>query len=116
MDAEGRSRILRHWVHWSLLAGVIVSGVLLALGLVTALASGQSRPKGAPSIPGLLRQAVHGEGVGLLYVGLLLLIATPILRVVVLAVGWAVEKQWRFAAVAVVVLTLLGLGLLLGVG
>src|SRR5690348_12539708 len=108
---------LRRWVHWSLLAGVIVSGTLLALGLLVTLVSGQPRPEGKPpDLQTLLRQAAHGEGVGLLDVGLMLLIATPVLRVAVLAAGWAVERQWRFAAVAAAVLALLGLSLVLGVG
>jgi hypothetical protein len=42
--------------------------------------------------------------------------ATPIVRVGVLAVGWTIEGDWRFAAVAATVLALLGLSLYLGMG
>jgi uncharacterized membrane protein len=41
---------------------------------------------------------------------------TPILRVVVLLAGWAIDREWRFSAVALTVLALLIASLLLGVG
>jgi uncharacterized membrane protein len=113
---QPRPNRLQRLVHLSLLAGVAVSGVLLAAGLVVALVSGQPRPEGpAPPVAAVLRSAARGDGVGLLDAGLLLLIATPVLRVAVLAVGWGVEGSWRFAAVAVLVLGLLALGLVLGI-
>jgi uncharacterized membrane protein len=48
--------------------------------------------------------------------GLLILIGTPVLRVAVLAVGWWMMGDRRFAAVALTVLALLGLSLALGLG
>lgn len=41
---------------------------------------------------------------------------TPLFRVAVLAVGWALDEERRFAIVALVVLCLLGLSLILGIG
>ena len=48
--------------------------------------------------------------------GLLALMATPMLRVAVLALGWGLAGERRFAAVALAVLGLLGVGIALGVG
>jgi uncharacterized membrane protein len=41
---------------------------------------------------------------------------TPILRVLVLAIGWLLEKEWRFAAIALCVLALLATSVVLGTG
>jgi len=46
--------------------------------------------------------------------GILALMATPILRVGVLAAGWSLEGERRFAAIAGAVLILLGASLYLG--
>ncbi len=100
-----------------LLTGLIPSGILLALGLIVALASGQPRPDTPPAGFGvLIRTAPHGESVSMLELGVLLLMLTPLLRVIVLAVGWASQRNWRFAPVAVVVLSLLAISLAIGVG
>jgi uncharacterized membrane protein len=60
--------------------------------------------------------ASSGNGVALIYVGLLVLIGTPILRVAVLALGWGVAGSWRFLAVSLAVLALLAASFFLGVG
>jgi uncharacterized membrane protein len=117
MDRADGMRRLERWVHWTLLRGLVVSGLLLVAGLVVALARGQPRPVGLPpSLRSVLSGAIRGEGVDLLDLGLLALISTPVARVAVLAVGWALNREGRFAAVALVVLGLLGLGFALGVG
>jgi len=108
---------LEHWVHLSLLAGLILSGGLLILGLCVALLTGQPRPKAPPPpFREVLAAAVAGDGAALIYVGLLVLIGTPILRVAVLAVGWGMVGNRRFMTVSLVVLALLVISLYLGVG
>ena len=117
MEKQQPSHLLAKLVHWTLLLGVVASGVLLLAGLVVALRSGSTRLEGPPpSLGRVLRLALRGEGLGLLDLGLLLLLVTPGLRVVMLALGWGWERDWRFLAVAVIVLGLLGLSLVLGVG
>ena len=108
---------LAHRVHRVLLAGVLAAGLLLAAGLAVAPAGGRPRPAGPPGpvreLPG---RAAAGDGVALIELGLLVLIVTPAVRVAVLAGGWAAAGDRRFAAVAVVVLALLGLSVWLGLG
>jgi Protein of unknown function (DUF1634) len=117
MGRAGESHGIRRWVHLSLLVGLVLSGLLMAGGLVLALVFDQPRPVGAPPATGtLLRRAIGGDGLALMDLGMLALMATPVLRVAVLTVGWCLERDWRFAAVAAVVLGLLGLSLALGVG
>lgn len=113
---EGPGR-LEHWVHRSLLAGLALSGLLVASGLGLALARGQPRPVGAPPALGVVfREASGGDGTAWMELGLLMLMATPVLRVAVLALGWGLAGERRFAAVALAVLGLLALSLALGVG
>jgi uncharacterized membrane protein len=68
------------------------------------------------SLVTLCREAGRFHGPAITTLGLLVLMVTPIMRVVVLLVGWAARRDWLFAAVALVVLALLILSLLLGAG
>ncbi len=114
---EDRERSLDHGVHLSLLAGLIVCGILLILGLSLTLIAGTPEGSGPP--PGLgvlIRQAIRGDGPSLIRLGLLALLATPVLRVVVLSIGWFRLGDRRFASIATAVLVLLIVGVLLGVG
>jgi uncharacterized membrane protein len=106
---------LERWVHWTLLGGVAASGFLLALGLILALAEGQRRPKGSPPpLSEVIGAAARGSGVDLIDLGLLGSMVTPLLRVAVLAAGWLTAGDRKFAAVAGVVMVLLGMSLALG--
>jgi uncharacterized membrane protein len=113
---RGETQRLEKWVHQSLLAGLVVSGLMLVAGLALSMLHGHAGPQGRPpSAESLIRRAARGDGVAWLDLGLICLIATPVLRVVVLAVGWGLAGERRFAAVATTVLALLVLGLVLGV-
>jgi uncharacterized membrane protein len=106
---------LEHRVHSTLRAGVTASGALLFLGLALLLATDQPRPEGPPAtFPNLLWTAIRGDGVSIVDVALLLLMATPLLRVAVLAVGWTFGGDRRFGLVAFAVLGLLALSVALG--
>jgi hypothetical protein len=108
---------MEHWVHWSLLGGLLVGGVLMGVGLAVTLAEGSQRPEGSPPGVGrLIGEALRGEGVAFLDLGLLALMATPVVRVGVLALGWGIERSWPMLAVALTVLALLGVRVALGVG
>jgi uncharacterized membrane protein len=108
---------LEHWVHRTLLMGLAFSTFLLGVGLALALLRGQPRPVGPPpSAAVLLWRAAGGDGSAWMELGLLVLMLTPVLRVAVLAFGWWLSGEKRFALVALVVLGLLGMSLALGVG
>ena len=108
---------LERAVRWCLISGLAVSSAFLLAGLVVVLTRHVHANQSPPArLSVLLRAAARGEGVSLLDLGLLALVATPIMRVAVLAVGWTLAGDRRFAAIAIVVLTLLGLGLALGLG
>ncbi len=86
-------------------------------GLIVALAKNQPRPEGLiTNVRELFRLAGEANGVALMELGVLALLFTPILRVVVLGIGWSIERDRRMAGVALVVLVLLAISLVMGVG
>jgi len=109
--------ILRRAVHFSLLAGLLASAGFLIAGLAIRFVQGQPAAGAQPpQLATLAQRALQGNSDPLLDVGLLLLVLTPVLRIVVLGIGWAVERNWRFALVAFFVMILLGFSVALGVG
>jgi uncharacterized membrane protein len=59
----------------------------------------------------LLRLVATGNGAAIVQLGLLLLIATPIARVVFAVVGFAIERDRLYAAISLLVLAVLMFGL-----
>jgi uncharacterized membrane protein len=107
-------------------------GVLLRLGVLTAAAivaiSGvffmaahhadhpsystfQIEAESLRTIRGILRASMHMQPEGMIQLGLLLLIATPILRVALAAVGFYLEGDRLYLGVSLIVLTILLLSL-----
>ncbi len=105
---------LDHSVHRSLLAGLVVSGVLLAAGLAIMLVQGHEHAPKHQSLSTLLADAARLDGPAITTLGLLALMITPILRVAVLLVGWTILRDWRFAGVSLAVFVLLCISLALG--
>jgi uncharacterized membrane protein len=104
--------------------GVTASALVVALGGVVFLARhGLERPsyhvfRGEPgnltSIRGIAAEAVHLSGRGLVQLGLLLLVATPIARVLFSIVGFFRQRDWLYVVITTAVLTLLAYSLLAG--
>lgn len=116
MSHTQRAPRLDRWVQATLLSGIVLSGILLSVGLLTIFIRHEARPVGPPSnLAVLVHSALAGNGLAMTELGLLALMITPLLRVAVLAAGWAYEGERRFAVVALVVLGLLGFSLFLGV-
>lgn len=116
VDAPDTDRLAR-WVHRILLTGVVAAGLLLAIGLVVVVAGGNPRPIGPPApVQSMPARLAAGDGVAMIESGLLVLVLTPCVRVVVLAIGWGFAGHRRDAVVAAIVLALLGLSVWLGLG
>ena len=105
-------------------AGVLMSASIIAAGGVVFLSvHGWERPtyhvfRGEPiplrSIGGILSEVQHVHGRGLVQFGLLLLIATPIGRVVFSVLGFVRQRDWLYVAITLIVLALLSYSLLSG--
>jgi uncharacterized membrane protein len=97
--------------------GVTLAAALVLVGGIAFLAShGQQLPdyhkfhaEPAPltSIVGIWHGAIHLDPIYLIQLGLLVLIATPVVRVITCAAGFALERDWMYAAVSLVVLVCL---------
>ena len=98
-------------------AGVILSAVVVMLGGAIFLVRHGLQPaayrvfRGEPSdlrsIHGILRQVVAFRGRGIIQLGLILLIATPIARVAFSLFGFSEEKDRMYVVFTAIVLVIL---------
>jgi uncharacterized membrane protein len=101
--------------------GVLVAAAIVAAGGVfllisrgswipdfTAFHDAQSPLR---SVAGTLREALSLRADGIVQTGLLVLIATPVLRVVFSLFGFAHERDWLYVALTLIVLCVLAVGL-----
>ncbi len=98
-------------------AGVSIAALIVFSGAIVYLAKHGAEPAdyrvfhGEPNqlrtIPGVLREAFAFQGRGIIHLGLLLLIATPVARVVLSIVGFAAERDRMYVGFATIVLVIL---------
>ena len=74
----------------------------------TFAAGGQS----VRTLPGIVASAARLDSAGLIQFGLLLLIATPVARVAMALVGFALERDRLYTVVSLIVLLILALSLI----
>jgi uncharacterized membrane protein len=105
------------WMAALLRTGVILSAALVLAGGVLYLARHpgpvpnyhvfQGEPPELRAIPGILHEAVALRGRGLIQLGLLVLIATPVARVAFSVLVFLYERDWTYVVVTLIVLALL---------
>ncbi|MGB8028949.1 MAG: DUF1634 domain-containing protein [Terracidiphilus sp.] len=96
-------------------ATVIAGGVLYLAQSHSDHVNYRSFVSGSPnlcSLPGIVLSAAHFESVGLIQLGLLLLIATPVARVAMAVVGFALERDRLYTVVSLIVLLVLAFSLI----
>ena len=101
------------YIQWVLRGGLVLASVLMAIGLVMAIATGEHG-----------RTAVHlarvfSEGSiadRLVAIGLALLALTPVVRVLALVLIWLAERDRRFAVIGAIVLAILAFSIVTGHG
>lgn len=115
--SQERERRVDQWIAGLLRGGVILSAALVFAGGVLYLVrhSGpvpnyhvfQGEPAELRTIPGIFHAASGISGRGLIQLGLLLLIATPIARVAFSVIVFLYERDWIYVMVTLIVLGLL---------
>jgi uncharacterized membrane protein len=105
------------WIARLLQVGVLVAAlIVLAGGIVFLARHGSALPRygvfeGQPpelrSVGGIVREAASFRGRGLIQLGLLILIATPIARVVLSVVVFRLQRDRLYVGITLVVLALL---------
>lgn len=89
---------------------VLFGGILLILGhseSATDLHIFRGEPKDLRTVSGVLRDAMHFQALGTIQLGLLLLVATPIARVIFSAVAFAIQRDFLYVAITLIVLFVL---------
>jgi uncharacterized membrane protein len=134
MSAEPRSQRIELFIAQLLRWGVSISFAVVAFGILLVLVTGntgyqsvrlddlnsiiQYQP-GSPEYPNSLNDIVAGVSAlkpyALIALGLLLLIAIPVLRVAVSVIAFAVERDWVYVIITAFVLAVLLVGFALGV-
>ena len=104
-------------------AGVVLAAAVVLIGAVVYLYRHGHEPAKMPvfegepsdleSIHGIVRGAWHGRGRGIIQLGLLLLIATPIARVIFSVYAFGRERDWTYVFVTLFVLAILLYSLLI---
>jgi uncharacterized membrane protein len=97
--------------------GVVMAAVVVfAGGLVYLVHHGAERadhrvfhgePQELRALPGIVAEAASFHGRGLIQPGLLLLIATPVARVVFSVFAFARQRDWTYVSITLVVLAVL---------
>ncbi len=105
--------VLGNLLRW----GVLLSAAIVFSGACVYLSRHAHEPadyhifRGEPSeyrtIPGVIQSVRNGRGRGLIQLGLLLLIATPIARVSFSIVGFSIERDYLYVGFTVIVLLVL---------
>ena len=104
-------------IAYLLRTGVILSALLVAAGGVVhwlrhrdeilSYRIFQGEPENLRTVRGLLSATTLEHGTGLIQLGLVLLIFTPIARVAFSIVAFVLERDWTYVAISAVVLGLL---------
>jgi uncharacterized membrane protein len=102
-------------------AGVLSATFVVLVGMVFYLLKyGHTTPhyaifKGEPAdlrdVPGILTAALDLRGRGIIQLGLLMLVATPVARVIFSVAAFALQRDYLYVSVTLVVLSLLALSL-----
>ncbi len=97
--------------------GVTLSAVIVACGAAIYLTKRlhltpdyrvfRGEPADLRTLSGILADAGASSGRGLIQLGLLVLIATPIARVVFSVIGFARQRDWLYVGITFIVLALL---------
>ena len=97
--------------------GVLLAALVVLVGGVWFLAKSYDVPqnyttfRGEPvelrAVPQIVHQAIALRPLGLIQFGLLLLIATPVARVLFSVLGFGLERDWMYVVMTLLVLALL---------
>lgn len=94
---------------------ILIGGALLLLrhgDAVTSFHTFAGEPPSLRLVSEIVVGAMHGQSLAVVQFGILLLIATPVLRVLFLGIGYFIERDLLYVLVAAIVLAVLGSSLM----
>ena len=105
--------LLGNLLRW----GTLISATVIALGGIAYLATSggetphyeafHGEPSGLRSVPGIVADALAWHSGGVIQLGLLLLVATPIARVIGALVAFALRRDAKYVVISSLVLAAL---------
>lgn len=118
---NSQGSILASVIGWILQAGVAISSTIIVVGLILLLVhSGNADSQQTQDLPRTLSQVWAGlltlQPAAVIVLGLLLLIATPVLRVIVSIFAFNMEQDRRFVVITILLLAILLTSFMLGKG
>ena len=124
MELQRDSEPLDQLIGNLLLIGVIASGTIAAIGGALYLVEYaftptdyhvfHGEPAALKSVGGIVSAALSMNSQGIIQLGLLLLIATPVARVVLSIVAFALQRDLLYVGITLIVLAVLAFSLLSG--
>ena len=114
-EIKSRSR-LNNLINRALIVGLAFSTISLFAGLTVSAVTRQPLPRRVAGIGQIIAGLKTGSPAGFLSLGILLLIATPILRILGSLVEFIGQRDWRYTLVTILVLLILGTSFLAGGG
>jgi uncharacterized membrane protein len=108
------ARSLDEVVHSILMVGFVVSAALFLIGLGLSLWQQQPLPSATVNPAEAFRLILALQPVGFLSLGLVVLIATPMLRAVGSILVFVWQRDWRYAGVTLLVLLIMIASIALG--
>lgn len=122
-DRESLARRAELIISGVLRGGVVLSASIILLGVVLYyLRNPRANPAIAQpalfphSLPAVLTGLAHADGLAIIAFGLLILLATPVIRVAVSIVAFALEGDRRYVAITTLVLFILIVSFIAGRG
>lgn len=110
--ARERSRVDR-WVRTILVSGIALSMGLMLVGLVMH-ALFPDHPDEDLSLEEIASGIVAGNPVAIIDLGIVILIATPLTRVVTALVVFTIDRELRFMLACILILLIVGSAVLIG--
>jgi uncharacterized membrane protein len=112
-----KDRDIEYYMGMLLITGVITASIVVLIGAVIYLFQNPyltdnyhkfaGEPERLRNLRQILAGAIHFRGRALIQLGLVLLIATPVARVIFAVIGFTIEKDKMYTAVSLLVLLIL---------
>ncbi len=109
-------RDLNEVMHGLLIIGLYVSVVFMVLGIGIDLIRSRILPTEVLSLSEAFSRTISLRASGYFSMGLLVLILTPLLRVIGSVVIFALERDWRYTGVTLIVMVVMIISITVGQG
>jgi uncharacterized membrane protein len=106
-------RDLNKYVGTVLATGVLLSFIILVWGSILYLTHPGAPPVGR-TLPAILGGALSLNPSATINLGLLVLLLTPVARIIAAMIGFALERSWKFVLISLTVLIILSISTTVG--